>query len=941
MNADSTALDASVNGKDGLRQRVSVAETVKANQAESTSEEPENVGSKKGAVLGRTPDGRLFHVQETPDMLSSIFRPDLPKTPLDYFTLFTLAIQVAIFFTVSRAQARVFFMVYFAFWRISYNAGLGYLLVQQSKSQWLVKLVDRWGWMDVKRNPKMAPWVKQHLVTKMGKQYKLEEMPLEYNTWLLFRSMVDVILLNDFLAYFFFGVSNLHGTRGLGTFLFVVRWTAGLLLILFNIWVKLDAHRVVKDYAWYWGDCFFLCLQNLVFDGVYEVAPDPMYSIGYAGYYGLSLLTGSYTVLFVSLAAHASQLLFLVLFENPHMERVYGEKRPIAARVSQKQSQPTKDSESVPQTASTPPNVHDLHHRLFHSDAVVLSHLDLMRATDFLLVVLCAYAIVPLVLYNTGPRMALVLLCGNALFWRVYHTFGLGMALSAQSRDAWIVRHFLKFYPFADARDAVYEAFEHWKAIYNTSLVMVYVSFAMLAYRCYMPVDAAWPAGTALLRHVLGVLLILLHIWSARSSFRVLGPFGWLYGDFFVTDYPRRLSYTGIYRFLNNPERTMGGAAFFGMALISGSPLVTCAAILSTLSHWWFLSYVEDPHMRKVYGEEVRVESSVTKQMKQIARRNAFLFKNASGASTVREVQDTLRRTQSQARKAVDQFLSQKKPSVGKLVNNTEALVIQHTDRLLSKRTGNEVRTLDRTKYGVALVDSPNTQAPRYHLGESISVRWTAPRNHSRRDWIGMYLVSAFDKEPSGRDDMGLLVTRVSSRGKWIGIAEQEWVGDKHAGAERGPLGTAGASDVNEAEDLVEGISVFRGAKLAWRTGLYELRYHHDGSHDVLARSEPFEIYVDTPHDRESYAETYASLSKIVHFALADSPPPQDANAYRSEDPDDLVFWRHDQVRHIAAGIQDAFGVEFSPEVIVADANLATLACNIVAARQLMRAVRA
>ena len=125
------------------------------------------------------------------------------------------------------------------------------------------------------------------------------------------------------------------------------------------------------------------------------------------------------------------------------------------------------------------------------------------------------------------------------------------------------------------------------------------------------------------------------------------------------------------------------------------------------------------------------------------------------------------------------------------------------------------------------------------------------------------------------------------------------------------------------------------------RTGLYELRYHHDGSHDVLARSEPFEIYVDTPHDRESYAETYASLSKIVHFALADSPPPQDANAYRSEDPDDLVFWRHDQVRHIAAGIQDAFGVEFSPEVIVADANLATLACNIVAARQLMRAGRA
>jgi hypothetical protein len=39
--------------------------------------------------------------------------------------------------------------------------------------------------------------------------------------------------------------------------------------------------------------------------------------VGYAGYYGLSLISGSYPVLFVSLAAHAAQFAFLVLFENP------------------------------------------------------------------------------------------------------------------------------------------------------------------------------------------------------------------------------------------------------------------------------------------------------------------------------------------------------------------------------------------------------------------------------------------------------------------------------------------------------------------------------------------------------------------------------------------------------------------------------------------------
>lgn len=38
---------------------------------------------------------------------------------------------------------------------------------------------------------------------------------------------------------------------------------------------------------------------------------------GYAGYYGLSLIVGSYPLLFVSLAAHAAQFGFLVFFENP------------------------------------------------------------------------------------------------------------------------------------------------------------------------------------------------------------------------------------------------------------------------------------------------------------------------------------------------------------------------------------------------------------------------------------------------------------------------------------------------------------------------------------------------------------------------------------------------------------------------------------------------
>ena len=106
-----------------------------------------------------------------------------------------------------------------------------------------------------------------------------------------------------------------------------------------------------------------------------------------------------------------------------------------------------------------------------------------------------------------------------------------------------------------------------------------------------------------------------------------------------------------ITRYLNNPERTMSGAVFFGMALISGSKLVFALAVISHISHWWFLSNVEEcaflylpvcfaqnlryslhsPHMRKVYGPSLRKEAGLTKTIKRVALKNARMLESGAG----------------------------------------------------------------------------------------------------------------------------------------------------------------------------------------------------------------------------------------------------------------------------------------------------------------------
>lgn len=305
-----------------------------------------------------------------------------------------------------------------------------------------------------------------------------------------------------------------------------------------------------------------------------------------AGYYGLSLVVGSYTVFFASLAAHLFQFGFLVFFENPHIERTYGERVPLAQRVPLKSDlqEPSSQSEGVPKGAaplqdSTPSQTdastdtetdepaelpqapprrrprrsttstfgadraftqketslitqltqHDLNSRYFQHEAVVFTNWDPLRSRDVGFGLAVFYVVVASIMPYFSQQNRLALLLAHAAAWRLFHSFCLGLMLKKQSESKWMVRHFIKHYYYTQGAtdEPVKDAFKNWIGIYNLSLIMTYLSFGLLALQSYQ-----WPGADSdyqvlAFRHVAGCLLIALHGWTARETFCVLGDFGW------------------------------------------------------------------------------------------------------------------------------------------------------------------------------------------------------------------------------------------------------------------------------------------------------------------------------------------------------------------------------------------------------------------------------
>ena len=56
----------------------------------------------------------------------------------------------------------------------------------------------------------------------------------------------------------------------------------------------------------------------------------------------------------------------------------------------------------------------------------------------------------------------------------------------------------------------------------------------------------------------------------------------------------------------------------------------------------------------------------------------------------------------------------------------------------------NDLAGFDSDQYQMSVVPGELGHHGRFHIGEVIRVKWKAPPNHSKKDWIGIYRVSGY-----------------------------------------------------------------------------------------------------------------------------------------------------------------------------------------------------
>jgi phosphatidylethanolamine N-methyltransferase len=246
--------------------------------------------------------------------------------------------------------------------------------------------------------------------------------------------------------------------------------------------------------------------------------------------------------------------------------------------------------------------------------------------------------------------------------------------------------------------------------------------------------------------------------------------------------------------------------------------------------------------MRKLYGDQIRKEAGLTKTLRSAAvalpkslpddfrqevtkmlrdksEIQAALNTTKSVERIVKETVEKVERVVEETAGAVGDMVEAARPRLQEMVADTKILLENSTSRLLIPKVTNDLDAYDLSKYSIAF-NTDQAENISFTFGEPIFLKWHAPPNHGAKDWIGVYKITANKSKH---------VTTISSKGLWTWITPHLADTFEDGSPMQSPRHT-------------EGTFTFRGDSLPWEIGSYEFRYHHDGKHNVMARSRPFDI---------------------------------------------------------------------------------------------------
>lgn len=761
-----------INNNDGLKQRHATG----SNDVYSTP--VKHTIDKSNVLDGLTDDGIKFHVPDTLNTVNTFLPVNIGIASFATIILLCCSAYSVLFLNLNKWYHIIWFMLF----RVSYDVGLGILLRQQSQFRSITKwYIKQRGYTTQYTNRTTKQLLFDHIAAYQlhhSVRNQILSYPIDFRAWLVYKSLVNFILVQDGLNYLLLALKLWKLPNEFSTLL-LVQYGVGIMLSVFNFWAKQDAHRCIGEYSWYWGDFFFRKQADLVFDGIFELFPHPMYTVGYSLYYGLSLLSRSYTLLFVSLTAHAMQLIFLFVVEEPHIERTYG-KPPRSDQTN------NRAIRSLYHTAN---NMLD--------DSVFFYKLNLTRPADISLIIISLYCISTTILLSSYPLLTVL----HVLLWRAIHWLGIGTLLWLQSTRQWLTRRFLtRGYTLADT-------FTSWKGMYNISYTTNLLVFICCSFN-YMELSSSdLTSPSVIARIIVGLILITLNIWSYISTYTAVGNFGWYYGDFFIQQqaYTRSYStdsndntntnnqlrqaqqstqqtlcYTGIYRFLNNPDCITGYMGLYGTSLICRSFTIFVLALISHACQLIFLYLVEIPHMNRLYSSTEQIRSTTPAVSALNKLRNHVTTHLLNDSESARQLMHEFDTAEDKLKQEIRKI---------RLTASSELLSIYKRLAETRQRNSSDIHNNDSDDHTIQL-----NAVEQISVGDSLYVDFTTDSQHSDTDWIGVYSCDT-PSVPS------------SSDGRWLYV----------------PIGSSGTI-------------YFPSTMLPQHEGIYEIRYHKNNQYDIVKR---------------------------------------------------------------------------------------------------------